>query len=129
MSIVNITNEFIVNDIVKSINFYKDILDFEVTLIDGDPIYWAKLENNGQIIMIQSYTQIKKEIPNFPSKSIPNNIIKIDCSSLEVLNNIYKKVEEKKLKILSDYTKTEYGSVEFAIYDPDDNILLINYYL
>lgn len=44
MSLVSIINELTVSNIESSIDFYKNIFNFEIEYTDGNPITWVQLK-------------------------------------------------------------------------------------
>lgn len=123
---MKIINELLVSDIEKSINFYKDILGFEVIDSVGNPIEWVKMMNGGSELMMEDYESAKEEFASLPNKTESTNIIMLKYESNEEIDSIYKNVKDNNVSIFSDIKETDYGTKEFSIIDPDHNILIIS---
>lgn len=126
MGLNSIINELVVEDIQKSIKFYEENFKFKIELTDGSPITWAKLEKDGIKIMIEDYNSVKSEIKNYPKKVNSSNLIKFEYSNLKDFEEIYNILKQNNIEFFKEYTKTDYGKVEFGIYDPDKNMILIS---
>ena len=126
MELLEITNEFIVNDINESIDFYTKYFGFEVVLTDGDPVYWAKIQKNNICIMFETYEEVCKEYANYPEMTESSNLIQFKCANEEAVMNIYNTLHTANIPFFSELKKTEYGSVEFVIFDPDKNKIIVS---
>jgi uncharacterized glyoxalase superfamily protein PhnB len=127
MGLKNIIIELTVSNICKSIEFYTEIFGFNVEYSVGTPITWAKLNKNEQKIMLEDYKIVTEEIENYPIKVQSTNIIKFEVDSLEELNILYEKCKYKDCDILIDFNKTDYGKIEFGVYDLDKNLIIVSY--
>lgn len=126
MSLNSIVNELVVEDVQKSIKFYEDNFKFKIELTDGSPITWVQLEKDGIRIMLEDYNSVKSEIKNYPSKVSTSNLIKFEYTNIQEVEEIYNIVKRNNVSFFMDYTKTDYGKVEFGIYDVDKNMILIS---
>lgn len=126
MGLINIINELTVSNVNDSINFYKKIFGFAIEDKEGNPITWVKLKKNEKIIMLEEYDEVVKEIKNFPLKKNNSNLIKFEFNSIDDLNNIYEISKKNNLDFFMDYIKTDYGKIEFGIYDIDKNMILLS---
>ena len=126
MSLINIINELTVSNVASSIKFYEDNFGFAVEFTDGNPVAWAQIKKDNLIIMLEDYNTVKNEIENYPKKTNSSNIIKFEYSSIEEVDELYSALKKQKVSFFSDYTKTDYGKVEFGVYDLDKNMILIS---
>lgn len=126
MSLNSIVNELVVEDIQESIKFYEDNFKFKIELTDGTPITWVQLEKDGIRIMLEDYSSVKSEIKNYPSKVNTSNLIKFEYTNIQEVEEIYNIVKQNNVSFFMDYTKTDYGKVEFGIYDVDKNMIIIS---
>lgn len=124
---IEIVNELVVNDINKSIEFYKEYFDFELVETDKNPIVWCKMKKDNCYIMFEEYKEVCSEIPNFPKKTISSNLIKFKLSDRNMFDNLYQKSKESHIIIFMELKDTYYGSLEFGVLDPDKNMLIISY--
>lgn len=126
MGLINICNELIVENIKSSISFYSENLNFKIEATDGNPINWTLLSNGSANIMLESYEAVCKEFSNFPLKTNSSNIIKFQYDNIEQTKVLYEKLKQNKVEFLFDIRETDYGTIEFAIYDLDRNIIMIS---
>lgn len=123
---MKIINELLVNDINNSIKFYTNFLGFEISETTGNPINWARLKNGLTEIMIEDYESAKNEFLNFPLKAKSSNLIKFKYDNVNEVKNIYNNMIRNNVKIFNDLKQTDYGTIEFAILDYDENIIIIS---
>ena len=126
MSLTNILIELAVENVEKSIKFYESNFEFETELTDGEPITWAQLQKDKLIIMLEDYKVVKDSISNFPNKVNNSNLIKFEYSSIEEIKEMYNNLKKHDVNFFMEYTKTDYGKVEFGIFDLDKNMILIS---
>lgn len=123
---IEIINELVVDDINKSIDFYKKYFDFELVETDKNPIVWCKMKKDSCYIMLEEYKEVCNEIPNFPKKSTSSNLIKFKLISRDTVENLYKKAKRNNIIIFMELKDTYYGSLEFGVLDPDKNMIIIS---
>ena len=126
MSLNNIINELIVENVKESIKFYEDNFGFETNLTEGKPITWAQLKKDGLIIMLEDYKVVRTSISNFPNKVNNSNLIKFEYSSLEEIKKLYSDFKKRNVSFFMQYTETDYGKAEFGVFDLDKNMILIS---
>ena len=76
--------------------------------------------------MLESYEEVLNEINNYPKKVETSNIIKLKYNSTERVLDIYNMFKNDKKSIFIEIKETGYGTIEFGIYDPDKNIIIIS---
>lgn len=123
---MKIINELLVNDVNESIKFYKDFLNFEIVETTGNPINWVRLKNDTAELMLEDYKNAINEFEKFPSKVNSSNLIKFKYSNIEDVRTLYNKWLNSNIKIFKDLKETDYGTIEFAILDCDNNIIIIS---
>ena len=123
---IEIINELVVDDINKSIDFYKKYFDFELVETDKNSIVWCKMKKDSCYIMLEEYKEICNEIPNFSEKSTSSNLIKFKLNSRDAVGNLYKKAKENNIIIFMELKDTYYGSLEFGVLDPNKNMIIIS---
>lgn len=126
MSLINIINELVVSNVTNSIKFYKDNFGFITELAEGTPVTWAQIKKDNIIMMLEDYNEVKNEIINYPKKSNSSNLIRFEYSSVEEVKKLYSSLKEHGVNFFVNYTETDYGKVEFGIYDLDNNMILIS---
>ena len=126
MSLVNIINELAVSNVANSIKFYEDNFGFAVEFTEETPVTWAQIKKDNLIMMLEDYNVVKNEIEQYPEKTNSSNLIKFEYSSVEEVKNLYSTLKKQGVSFFTDYTKTDYGKVEFGVYDLDNNMILIS---
>ena len=127
MSLIGIINELTVSNIESSIDFYKNIFNFEIEYTDGNPITWVQLKKDNFRIMLEDYNVVTKEIEKFPLKTNSSNIIKFEYDDFEEFKNLYNKCKNEFCEFCMECTETEYGKIEFGVFDLDKNIILVSF--
>lgn len=122
-----IINEFVVNSVKSSIEFYCKYFGFEVYATDGEnEITWAEIKNGDISMMFHDYDLICKEYKNYPKKSESSNIVMFKYENKDEAKKIYDLLKAENIEIFSNWMETDYGSVEFIINDLDGNKILIS---
>ena len=76
--------------------------------------------------MFHDYGLICEEYSNYPEKYPASNIIMFKYESKEEAKKIYDLLKVNDIEMFSDWTETDYGSVEFIINDLEGNKILIS---
>ena len=119
--------ELVVKDIYKSVDFYSKYLDFKINMkaLDKDSYTWVELSNNNFKIMMQDEKETRNEMINFPKELSSSNIILLKYD-LNKTKEIYEVTIKEGITLFMDIRNTEYGTTEFGILDPDNNIIIIS---
>jgi len=120
--------ELIVGNVSRSIDFYKDVLGFEVCQQvpeDGVPI-WAEVAKGPARFMLQDWTETLSEMPQLlgrPKGGITIFVLKADTQDevREIAESLSGHVN-----IVLPLRETDYGTVEFGITDPDGYVILFS---
>lgn len=126
MAIINIINEFTVNDIKKTVEFYKNNFNFEIDQTDGNPITWVQMKRENIIIMIEDYKEVCEEIYKFPVKTNTSNLVKFKYDNDEEIKQMYKDLKAKNIEFFMELKQTEYGTIEFGVFDLDKNMIIVS---
>ena len=126
IELLEIINEFTVSNIDTSIKFYKNYFDFNIIDTYGNPINWAKLKKDNCTIMLESYNEVIKEIENYPKKVPSSNLIKFKYQNHKQVLNIYNNLLKDNINLFMKLKETDYASVEFGVYDPDNNMIIVS---
>lgn len=127
MSLINIINELPVSNVKNSIDFYKNVFDFEIEYTDGNPITWAQIRKDDVRIMLEDYATVKEEINNFPEKVKSCNLIKFEYDNYNEFKCLYDNCRINLCSFFIDYNETNYGKIEFGVLDIDNNMILISF--
>lgn len=113
-----------VDNMAKSINFYRDILGF--TIIISEPKetpFFVILQNGSVELMLYHRNQFSQEIPKFKDMSVGGSIALY--IGVEEVEELYKSLSGK-VKIIQELHTTDYGSVEFSCEDNSGYVLMFN---
>lgn len=121
-----ITPNIMVENVKESIEYYKNILGFEVLITvpeEGANLNFAIIKKDNISIMLQSKTSLVEEYETLKIDEIkPTFTLYITVKDVQSLYNELK----DKVKIAKELHKTFYGKDEFAIFDNNNNILTIS---
>lgn len=120
---IKLTPNLLVNDVNKTIEFYKNVLGFElvVTAPESGQFDWAMMKCGGVELMFQSKASAVKDLPEFGNQPIGGSLLLyIDVADVVSLCDKVK----AKAKIKKDLHETFYGTKEFAMYDEDGYLLV-----
>ena len=119
----SVTTNIMVENVLESLNFYQDILNFEPILtVPGkdEKLQFAILKKDSITLMLQSKRSLVEEYPTLKTEKIlPSFTLFITVKEVEKL---YEQLKEK-TSIASQLHQTFYGKLEFAIFDNAHNIL------
>lgn len=76
--------------------------------------------------MLENYNIVKNSISNYPSKVNNSNLIKFEYDNLEEIKELYNILKHNDIDFFMEYTETDYGKVEFGIFDLDKNMILVS---
>lgn len=116
----SVTANFFVNDINKTIDFYKQ-LGFNVVMTvpeEGD-ITWAMLTCGSVTFMFQTFQSLGKELPNISRQGGGSLLFYIKTSEIR---NFFEKIKDN-VKVVKGLEKTFYGATEFSIEDNNGYLL------
>ena len=126
MGLINIINELVVSDVLKAVKFYEDNFGFNLEDSFGEPIIWAMIKKDDIVLMLEDYNEACNEIEEFPKKVNNSNLIMFEYSDQESAKNLYELLKRNNVEFFKDYTETDYGKIEFGIYDLDKNMIIVS---
>lgn len=121
-----LTPNIIVKDVNKTVNYYKENLNFTLSMgVDsekqtsldssgGTDLIWAMITLNGAELMIQHVDSISEELPEFKMNSAGNSLTLY--FRIDRVTDFYEKIKEN-VDVVKPPYKTFYGSNEFVIRD------------
>jgi len=115
-----------VDDVKKSIEFYKNVLGFAVTMVFPDESNpgFAGLANGQVEIMLQQRASLEEEYPIFSGKALGGTFtLFIETASI---SSLYDACKSSNSKIVKDMHKTFYGTDEFAVADNDGYVVVFS---
>ena len=126
MGLARIINELVVSSVADSVKFYVDNFGFVEDASEGNPMLWAQLKNGSSLLMLEDYDSAQMEMPNFPKKTKSSNLLMLEYDNSGEVANLYEDLTRKGVKFFKDYEETDYGKVEFGVYDLDGNMILVS---
>lgn len=114
-----------VKDVKMTINFYKDILGFNVlqNVPENEPFVFAIVSGNNIYISFQEENSIKEELSQLREFNKGGGFtLYITVSDIQ---GLFDKINVK-VKIVKEMHKTFYGSTDFAIEDCNGYILVFS---
>lgn len=114
--------ELMVDDMERSIQWYTDVLGFKKNIATPEinPVF-VSLSNENVDIMLYSRQEFSKEIPKFKEINLGGSFVLY--ISVENIQSLYNSIKEK-AKIIQELHKTDYGSEEFSLEDPNGYVLM-----
>jgi uncharacterized glyoxalase superfamily protein PhnB len=117
-----LTPNLMVEDVNRTIDFYRDVLGFEVraTVPETGPLDWAMLARDGVTLMFQSRASLSQEIPALADTPIGGSLtLYTEVTGLQVL---YEQLRSR-IEVVQDLHETFYGTVEFSFRDVNGYII------
>ena len=119
--LVNCAAIFIVKDVMKTAEFYKNILGFRVEEHFDNPEQFAALYRDDiELIIIQAKYG---EIISNRSRYGAGYDVYFSPENIEGVDSIYNEFKEKGVRIVNPPSLKPYGSYEFCIEDNDGRLL------
>ncbi len=122
ITLKKLTPNLMVEDVNQTLNFYTNILGFEVlaTVPETGQLNWAMLKQGDVEIQLQLRASLTEELPIFKDKQIGGALtLYIGVEGIEELHERLK----DKVTIVQAMHTTFYGTQEFAIQDCNGFVL------
>jgi uncharacterized glyoxalase superfamily protein PhnB len=120
--IKSMTPNLMVQDVNKSIDFYRDVLGFEViaTVPDSGKFDWAWMKHGTVELMVQTMPSLVQDLPEFKGK--PIGATQTLYTKVEDVKKLFEQIKGRANVVLGLKT-TFYGMEEFSIKDPDGYLI------
>ena|SRR5947209_5097329 len=121
-SLKKMTSNLMVEDVNKTIAFYKDVLSFELlaTVPETGQFNWAMMRRDNVEIMFQARASITEEFPVLKDRVIGGSLtFYIEVEDIQAL---YTRLQDH-VTIVQEMHTTFYGTREFAILDCNGFVL------
>ncbi len=120
--IKSMTPNLMVQDVNKSIDFYRGVLGFEViaTVPDSGKFDWAWMKHGTVELMVQTMPSLVQDLPEFKGK--PIGATQTLYTKVEDVKKLFAHIKDKANVVLGLKT-TFYGMEEFSIKDPDGYLI------
>ena len=103
---------FVVQDVRRSVEHYRDVLGFRIEFTYGDPTFFAGVERDSVVIHLEAANQTKRQ----PGQGALNIFV-------TDVDTIYQEFRSRGARTLSEPKDYPWGMRNFSIYDLDDNCL------
>ena len=103
---------FVVQDVLRSVEHYRDVLGFHTEFLYGQPTFYAGVERDGVVIHLQAASETKRQ----PGQGAVNVFV----TDVDVLDQELKSRGARTLNEPKDYP---HGMRDFDINDLDGNQL------
>lgn len=116
----SISPNIFVNDIIKTIDFYKE-LGFNVvtTVPEQGDIFWAMMTCGNVTFMFQTFESLGTELPTITRQNGGSLLLYIQTSDIR---NLFDRIKGN-VKVVKELEKTFYGATEFSIEDNNGYLL------
>jgi len=120
--IKSMTPNLMVQDVNKSIDFYRGVLGFELiaTVPDSGQFDWAWMKHGTVELMFQTMPSLIQDLPEF--KGIPIGATQTLYTKVTDAKKLHGQIKDKANVVLGLKT-TFYGMEEFSIKDPDGYLI------
>ena len=119
-----LTPNLVVRDVVRSVNFYRDVLGFSMAMSvpDEPPYVFAGVQQGAVEIFFNDAAASVEELPQFKGQPIGGTLtLYIEVSNVDEL---FERVKAHASLVMPMKTQF-YGMKEFAIADPDGYVLTL----
>jgi uncharacterized glyoxalase superfamily protein PhnB len=103
---------FVVADVLKSIDYYRDALGFQMEFVYGEPTFYGGVERDKVLIHLQAARASKRQ----PGHQALNVFV-------EDVDALYEELKRRGAKLLNAPKDYDYGMRDFNVADLDGNEL------
>jgi uncharacterized glyoxalase superfamily protein PhnB len=103
---------FVVRDVLRSVEHYRDALGFHTDFLYGEPTFYAGVERDGVCIHLQAASETKRQ-PGHGAL----NVFVTDVDAL------YQELKSRGARTLNEPKDYPYGMRDFDVHDLDGNQL------
>ncbi|MDX1586031.1 MAG: VOC family protein [Balneolaceae bacterium] len=121
----SITANLMVRDVNKTVNYYKDILGFNLEMSvpgKGDKLQWAMITRDSVELMFHEEGNFLEEVPQLKGSTMGGSLTLF--IEIESFNELYDSVSQHEdVEFIKEPYTTFYGMKEFTIRDLNGYIL------
>ena len=103
---------FVVRDVIRSVEHYREVLGFDIEFTYGQPTFYAGVERDGVVIHLQAASETKRQ----PGQGAVNVFV-TDVDAL------YRELRSRGAETLNEPKDYPYGMRDFDVNDVDGNQL------
>jgi len=112
ISLCGAATVFVVQDVLRAVEHYRDVLGFQTGFTYGQPVFYAGVERDGVMIHLQAASETKRQ----PGHGAVNVFV----TDVDVL---YRELKSRGARTLNEPKDYPYGMRDFDIHDLDGNQL------
>jgi uncharacterized glyoxalase superfamily protein PhnB len=112
VSLVGAATVFVVQDVRRSVEHYRDVLGFRAEFTYGDPVFYAGLERDNVVIHLQAAGETKRQ----PG----HGAVYVFVTDVDAL---YRELSARGARTLGEPKDYPYGMRDFDVHDLDGNQL------
>jgi catechol 2,3-dioxygenase-like lactoylglutathione lyase family enzyme len=112
VSLCGAATVFVVQDVLRSVEHYRDVLGFHTEFTYGQPTFYAGVERDGVVIQLQAASETKRQ----PGHGAVNVLV-TDVDAL------YRELKSRGARTLNEPADYPYGMRDFDIHGLDGNQL------
>jgi len=101
---------FVVNDVLRSVEHYRDVLGFHTEFLYGEPTFYAGVERGNVLIHLQAARESRKQ----PGQAAMNVFV----SDVDAL---YEELKARGARLMNAPKDYPYGMRDFNVLDLDGN--------
>ena len=103
---------FVVTDVLRSLEYYRDVLGFDTVFTYGQPTFYAGVERDSVTIHLQAASETKRQPGHGAVNIFVTNV-----------DGLYEELKSRGAKTLNEPKDYAYGMRDFDINDIDGNQL------
>jgi len=118
-----VTPNLVVSNVSASLKFYEEVLGFarQMTVPEQQPFVFAGVGSGGVEVFLNQKEAVAAEYPAFSGKPLGGTFtMYIEVDDVEEL---HRRAQEHKARIVMPMEKKFYGMKEFAVADPDGYLI------
>ena len=103
---------FVVRDVIRSVEHYREVLGFDIEFTYGQPTFYAGVERDGVVIHLQAASETKRQ----PGQGAVNVLV-------TDVDAFYRELRSRGAETLNEPKDYPYGMRDFDVNDIDGNQL------
>ena len=112
VSLIGAAPVLVVQDVLRSVEHYRDVLGFHVEFTYGEPAFYAGVERDGVLIHLQAASETKRQ----PGQGAVNVFV-------TGVDALYRELRSRGARTLNEPKDYPYGMRDFDVHDLDGNQL------
>jgi uncharacterized glyoxalase superfamily protein PhnB len=120
---INMTANMMVEDVNQTVDFYRDLLGFEVVMSvpESGKLNWAMVKQGSVELMLEAIPAMVDDFPHLAGQK-PAATISFYIH-VEALDELHRHLQASNVKIIREISTTAYGAREFVALDCNGYIL------